>query len=296
MVKMESVNTCFVYGVRANFFPILDNNLLRKRKNRFAIMRILEYENNSYRSQIQSCSFFGNMLPSIKFYSQFIMIVVRAGLKAKKGPYKSADWVSSSIDVLRGLEGIGVSVEVTGIENIVEQDGPVVFIGNHMSMMETLLLPGIVRPLTEVTFVVKESLLEYPVFKHIMRSRNPIAVSRTNPRQDLKVVMTEGVARLNDRISVIVFPQTTRAQKFDAKQMSSIGVKLAKKAKVPVIPLALKTDGWQNGTLFKDFGKIDTAMTAHFSFGKPLEIVGRGNDEQQLVNEFIAGKLNSWQE
>ncbi len=259
-------------------------------------MRTLEYENHSYKSLAKPGSFVGNIVPSLSFYSRFLVIVCRASWKAKRGPYRSEDWVSSSIDVLRGLEAIGVSVEVTGLENIEKQKGPVVFIGNHMSMMETLLLPGIVRPLKEVTFVVKESLLEYPVFRHIMRSRNPVAVSRKNPRQDLKVVMTEGVERLNRGISVIVFPQTTRAQKFDAKQMSSIGVKLAKKAKVPVIPIALKTDGWKNGSLLKDFGKIDTSMTAHFCFGKPLEIEGKGNEEQQLVNEFIASKLNSWQE
>ena len=62
-----------------------------------------------------------------------------------------------------------------------------------MSMMETLILPVMVQPIKPVTFVVKETLLSYPVFKHIMLSRNPIAVTRTNPRQDLKTVLNEGL-------------------------------------------------------------------------------------------------------
>jgi len=93
---------------------------------------------------------------------------------------------------------------------------------------------------------------------------------------------------------VIVFPQTTRAQIFDPKQMSSIGVKLAKKGGVSVIPLALKTDAWQNGRLSKDFGRIDRCKTAYFAFGKPLEVNSRGNEEQQAINDFIMKKLSDW--
>ncbi len=215
---------------------------------------------------------------------------------AKRGDYDAQDWVASSHDVLRELEKIGVQIEITGIEHVREHNRSAVIIGNHMSMMETFLLPVIIQPLMDVTYVVKESLLHYPVFKYVMRSRNPVAVGRTNPRKDLKTVMTQGVERLGSGISVIVFPQTTRAQTFDPKQMSSIGVKLAKKADVSVIPLALKTDAWQNGKMFKDFGRIDRSITARFAFGKPLKVSGRGNEEHQAVNDFIAEKMSCWGE
>jgi 1-acyl-sn-glycerol-3-phosphate acyltransferase len=162
-------------------------------------------------------------------------------------------------------------------------------------MMETLLLPAMIQPITPVTFVIKEALLSYPVFKYIMRSRDPIAVTRTNPRQDLKTVLNEGTDRLSKGISVIVFPQTTRSHNFDEQQMSSIGVKLAKKAGVPIIPLALKTDCWQNGKPIKDFGRLDTTKMAHFAFGEPITITGKGDTEQAAVNAFIAGKLKDWE-
>jgi len=108
--------------------------------------------------------------------------------------------------------------------------------------------------------------------------------------------MTQGVERLGNGTSVIVFPQTTRAQTFDSKQMSSIGVKLAKKADVSVIPLALKTDAWKNGKIFKDFGRIDRDLMARFAFGEPLKVSGRGNEEHQVINNFIAGKLSDWED
>ncbi|KJS03138.1 MAG: glycerol acyltransferase [Desulfobulbaceae bacterium BRH_c16a] len=258
-------------------------------------MNIIRYTENSYQTAPQPLALLPRLCPSVVFYIHLIDIVVRASRKARLGEYNDSCWIESSLDVLQNLERIGVSVEVFGIENVLEQSGPVVFIGNHMSMMETLLLPAILQPIKPVTFVVKESLLSYPVFRHVMRSRNPVAVSRTNPRQDLKVVMNEGQERLRNGISVIVFPQTTRSHLFTPEQMSSIGVKLAKKAGVPVIPLALKTDCWQNGKWFKDFGRFDTAKTAHFSFGRPIvKVAGKGDEEQSLVNVFISEELQKW--
>jgi 1-acyl-sn-glycerol-3-phosphate acyltransferase len=198
--------------------------------------------------------------------------------------------------VLKSLEKVGVRLDVSGVDNLKNTMGPVIIVGNHMSMMETLILPGIIQPLKPVTFVVKEALLNYPVFKYVMRSRNPIAVTRTNPRQDLKTVLNEGVDRIGKNISVIVFPQTTRAHSFDPSQMSSIGVKLAKKAGVTIVPLALKTDCWENGRKIKDFGRLNLTKTAYFSFGTPLVVTGKGDDEQEQINNFISSKLAEWAE
>ncbi len=257
-------------------------------------MNTLQYHNSIYTSSLQQLSLFRKQFPSASFYYNLFFIIFRASRMAKRGDYDGPAWVKSSYDVLRAIEKIGVPIEITGIEHIMEHKHPAVIIGNHMSMMETLLLPVMIQPLRNVTFVVKESLLHYPIFKYVMRSRNPVAVGRTNPREDLKTVMTEGVERLGSGVSVIVFPQTTRSQEFDPKQMSSIGVKLAKKADVSVIPLALKTDAWENGKLFKDFGRIDKSKTARFAFGKPLKISRRGNEEQQIINHFITEKLDNW--
>ena len=69
---------------------------------------------------------------------------------------------------------------------------------------------------------------------------------------------------------------------------------LAKRAGVPVVPLALKTNGWGNGHLIKDFGKIDPSKSIHFCFGDPFEISGSGREEHETVFQFIQKKLDSW--
>lgn len=258
-------------------------------------MHKLPIKDDHYRSPKRVMPLFSKIFPSLFFYCKFVLIVLRCSRLAQKGLYDNEDWADSSLEVLTSLEEIGVKVDVQGFENIKKVEGPVVFIGNHMSMMETLIFPAMVLPIKSLTFVVKESLLHYPVFKHIMRSREPVAVTRTNPREDLKTVMRGGVDRLKNGISVVVFPQTTRSTIFQAKDMSSIGVKLAKKADIPIIPVALKTDCWQNGKLLKDFGQINTAKTAYFAFGEPIVVEGKGVEEQERVAQFISERLANWQ-
>jgi len=259
-------------------------------------MHLLHYHNSIYTSSQLQPSLPRKLFPSAIFYWYLIVTVIKAARLAKHGNYDGSSWAKSSHKLFREIENVGMRIEITGIEHLVDLKQPVVIIGNHMSMMETMLLPSIIQPLMDVTFVVKKSLLDYPVFKYVMRSRNPVAVSRKNPREDFKNVMSEGVDRLNRGTSIIVFPQTTRSSTFDPLQMGSIGVKLARKAGVSVIPLALKTDGWQNGSMLKDFGKIDRNKNVYFAFDKPMPVTGKGNEEQQIINDFIAGKLKIWRD
>jgi 1-acyl-sn-glycerol-3-phosphate acyltransferase len=127
-----------------------------------------------------------------------------------------------------------------------------------------------------------------------MRSRDPVAVTRTNPRQDLKTVMEGGKERLANGISLIVFPQTTRYDVLRPEEFNTIGVKLAQRAGVPVVPLALLTDAWGVGKWIKDVGKIDPSRTVHLAFGEPIRVQGRGGEEHEAVIAFIQERLQAW--
>ena len=108
--------------------------------------------------------------------------------------------------------------------------------------------------------------------------------------------MEGGKERLEKGISVVVFPQTTRTSSFDPAEFNTIGIKLAQRAEVPVLPLALLTDAWGNGKRLKDFGKIDPTRKVHLAFGEPLLVTGRGTSEHQAVVGFIEERLREWRE
>jgi len=254
----------------------------------------LIYKNGSYETTVMPLSLMARAFTSPLFYAKLISIVFRGSALAKRGLYGTPEWCENSLATLRALESVGVKLDVTGNDAFTAIAGPCVFIANHMSTLETFILPTLIAPFKDTTFVVKQSLVDYPVFKHIMRTRDPITVGRTNPREDLKAVLEGGAARLQAGMSVIIFPQTTRTSVFDPEQFNTIGVKLAKKAGVPIVPIALKTDAWGNGALLKDYGRIDPSKKVYFAFGKPLQIKDRGTEEQQQIVDFITGKLKEW--
>lgn len=260
------------------------------------LLEWLTYRNGSYVTVPHKASLFAKMLPSLAFYGRMVSIVIRSSRNAKRRVYGTAEWAKSSLEVLRSLESVGIRIEITGVDNFKDAEGPFVFIANHMSTLETFVLPAIIAPYKDATFVVKQSLVDYPVFRHVMRSRKPVTVGRTNPREDLKAVLEGGSAKLNAGISMVIFPQTTRSLAFDPGAFNTIGIKLAKKAGVPVIPIALKTDAWGNGKCLKDFGRIDPSKTVRFAFGSPMRIKNRGSEEHDQVIEFISGKLKEWGE
>jgi 1-acyl-sn-glycerol-3-phosphate acyltransferase len=248
----------------------------------------------NYRTAPRPVTLVTRIFPGLAYYSRFLWVILKASFVSKRGRYGDAQWCRSSYDILKILEKVGVCFEISGLEHIQQLQTPCVVVANHMSVLETMVLPVVIQPFRDMTFIVKDSLMNYPVFKHILRSRAPIVVNRINPRQDLKTVMQEGLERLDNGISVVVFPQTTRSTSFDPDKFNSIGIKLAAKANVPVVPLALVTDAWGNGKIIKEFGKIDASKTVYFSFGKPLFIHGRGAEQHRSVIDFISSHLDQW--
>jgi len=248
---------------------------------------------DNYESQPRSIS----KMASLKFYWKLIGIVLRAYQQAKTGTYNDQEWIKSSYEVISALESVGCVFKISGRKNFLELKGPCVFVANHMSTLETFVLPCLIHPFNPITFIVKKSLLHYPIFKYVMRSREPIAVTRKNPRQDFKQVITQGQQKIAQGLSIVVFPQTTRTPYFDPKQFNSIGVKLAKNNNVPIIPIALKTDAWSIGKYIKEFGPIKPEQTIYFKFGRVIEaqqIQTNPKQAQQTIIHFIQNQLKLW--
>jgi len=230
------------------------------------------------------------------FTLKYAVIVLKTRNDAVRGKYDTKAWADSSIYIFRFVEKAGGNYSISGMENIAGDPAPVVFIGNHMSTLETMVLPGLIAPLREVTFVVKESLVKHPLFGHVMRSRDPIVVGRTDPRRDFEEVMTKGMQLLSKGTSIVIFPQSTRSVDFKPEEFNSLGVKLAKKAGVKVVPIALKTDFWGQGKLIKELGPLDHKKTIYFKFGEPFSVSGSGKTENQKIIDFIQSSLKEWEQ
>ena len=231
------------------------------------------------------------------FYLQYFGVVVAARKLAVRGLYDDAAWAESSLDILRIVERNRGRFEIAGIDNLRRHAGarPFVFIANHMSTLETQILPVLIAPLMPVSFVVKEGLVTSRVFGPIMRSRDPVVVQRRNPREDLEEVLREGGQRLRRGVSLVVFPQSTRSPVFRRELFNTLGVKLAAAACVAAFPVAVKTDFWGEEGLFRGFGPVRPERTIHIEFGRPIAVSGRGKEQHLEILEFIESRLRLWQ-
>ncbi len=228
------------------------------------------------------------------FILKYANVVLRTRKEAIRNLYGTKEWADSSYEIFRFIEKVGGIFHITGMENITKLEGPLLFISNHMSTLETMIFPCIIAPHKELTFVVKESLVKHPLFGDVMRSRNPVVVGRTDPRKDLEAVMNGGMELLKSGTSIVIFPQSTRSIDFRPEEFNSLGVKLARKAGVAVVPVAIRTDFWGNGKWIKELGTIDSKKPIHIKFGEPFQVTGNGKEENQKIIEFIKSSLREW--
>ncbi len=228
------------------------------------------------------------------YYRRLWGVVRRGSWLYRHGLYNRENWQDLSLDAWRAVEGCGGRFAVEGLESLDQLQGPAVIVANHMSLLETFTIPAMVLPFQHMTFVVKESLMRVPVFRDVMRGVRPIVVTRANPREDMKILMEEGQAVLGDGRCVVVFPQATRSTVMQPRAFNSIAVKLAKRAGVPVVPLALKTDFQGLGRWVKDMGPVHRDRTVHFSFGAPLAVEGKGREAHAAAVQCIADRYRSW--
>ncbi len=231
--------------------------------------------------------------PTLRFYTSMARLFLDAGRTVKAGLYTPDRWIADSEKVGLLMERLGASLHIEGVENL-EFDGACVFEANHMSTLETMFLPCIIQPRKDVTFVVKKSLLKYPALGAVLAAREPLALDRVNPREDLKIVMEGGSKILESGRSIIIFTQGSRMPIVEEKDFNTLGVKLARKVKVPVVPIALKTDAWAEGSFLKDFGSIRPSLPVRIRFGKAVSITGQGREEHALIVHFIKSTWDEW--
>lgn len=231
---------------------------------------------------------------SVYFCARFVAKLFQNRKLALANQLDTKAWASKSMEMLKLVEDCGGKFHIEGLENILKSKEPVIFVGNHMSTLETMILPGLIASKREVTFVVKQSLMTHPIFGPVMCARKPIAVERKNPAIDFKKVMKDGVDNLKKNISVVIFPQSHREIDFNPIHFNKMGIKLAKLAKVSIVPVAIKTDFWKNGKIIKDVGGLNRKLPIHIKFGEPISINSSGNEEHQKVIDFISLNLNNW--
>ena len=154
----------------------------------------------------------------------------------------------------------GVRYKVIGKENL--PPAPYVVMAKHQSQWETFFLQGYLFP---ICFVLKRELLSVPFFGWGLRVLKSIAIDRSNPKQALRQTMEQSSERLNDGISVLIFPEGTRIEPGQTGNYARGGANIAINNQVPIVPIAHNAGNcWPADKFLKYPGTITVII------GKPL--------------------------
>ncbi|WP_446809288.1 lysophospholipid acyltransferase family protein [Methylomonas sp. 2BW1-5-20] len=166
--------------------------------------------------------------------------------------YKIADiWIDCLLFMLKLC--CGLSYEVEGLENI-PRDRAAIILSKHQSAWETVALRQFISPQTAV---LKKSLLQIPFGGWALATLKPIAIDRQNQKEALKMLIDQGIARLQEGLFVVVFPEGTRVAPGAHKKFNAGGSMLAQKSGFPVIPLAHNAgEFWPRNSFLKYPGVI----------------------------------------
>lgn len=121
-----------------------------------------------------------------------------------------------------------------GKENI--PNYPCIYVSKHQSMLETFVFYGLVR---NCCFVMKQELLEKPIFGKANTFAEAIGIDRSNGLSAIKKVLEDGKDRVeNKNLSIVIFPEGTRVPVGEYPKFHRSAMKLATVTNIPIIPVA----------------------------------------------------------
>ena len=146
--------------------------------------------------------------------------------------------------VVSGAVRLGSSLvlRAAGVEVVIRRGerptrvGPAVYVANHTSLLDAFVLARLIEG--DWCVVAKQELGGVPVLGSCLRFADTLFVDRARPLRSAGV-LDAAVERLTSGRSVLVLPEGTRALTPDVGPFRSGAFRIAARAGVPVVPIAI---------------------------------------------------------
>lgn len=178
----------------------------------------------------------------------------------------------------------GICYQIEGRENLPGKDVAYVMVANHQSEWETIYLQTLQPPLCTV---LKQELLNIPVFGWSLRLLHPIPLDRSQPAKMLRKLLKIGSQRIEEGLAILIFPQGTRVLPGQSKPFSKGAAMIACRTGAPLVPVAHNA-----GRHWTRKGWIKYSGTLQLRIGPPLATEGKTPDEvTRLAEDWINQQL-----
>ena len=138
---------------------------------------------------------------------------------------------------------LGVKYRLEGLENIPQT--PVIFMGNHQTAWESVMMTVLVP---HVNMVTKREAMSIPVFGWGLKHAPMIPIDPDTPGQNIRRLLKQGKASIKDGRSIVIFPEGSRVPIGETRPYARGFEMLYKHCNVDVIPFV--TDAglhWPSG-------------------------------------------------
>ena len=178
----------------------------------------------------------------------------------------------------------GTKTTVIGEENV-PKDQPVLYIPNHRSYFDILLLYSRVPGLTG--FVSKDSMRKFYLLRDWMKKLHCLFLNRENPREGLKTIL-EGIENIKNGISMCIFPEGTR-NKTDGEMLpfKEGSMKMAEKTGCLVIPVALSN----TAEIFENHMPWIRSCKVVIEYGTPIDPKTLSRQEQKHLGAMCRDRI-----
>lgn len=177
----------------------------------------------------------------------------------------------------------GTKVTKYGLEHV-RQDGPALYVFNHRSYFDILL--GYTTGPKLMGYISKNDLEHVPLISRWMRYMKCLFLDRDDMKKGLKTIL-EGIELLKEGHSLYIAPEGTRNHGTEMLEFHEASFKLASKAKVPVIPVAIhcSDDIWENHLPWLKGCKVS------IEYGEPFYIDDLPKEDRKKVGALTRDKI-----
>jgi putative phosphoserine phosphatase/1-acylglycerol-3-phosphate O-acyltransferase len=215
---------------------------------------------------------------------------VAVTLGALNGSRRQAVNLLASAGTELSLALAGVHLEVAGEENLWSHR-PAVFVFNHQSALDVLLIANLLR--RDITGVVKREASHDPRFAVLGALAGVAYVDRHDHAQAVDA-LGDVVRRIGDGISIAIAPEGTRSRTGAVGPFKTGAFHMAQQAGVPVVPVVIQGAGrlMPPGSLLVRPGTVHVAVLA------PIDVSGwaEGEFHQHVdaVRDRFVEALRRW--
>lgn len=130
----------------------------------------------------------------------------------------------------------GIELDIEGEEHI-WSNRPCVFVFNHQSQADTIILPALFR--RDAIGVGKKEIADVPIVGKIMQYAGIVLIDRENSKSAVEQMKPLVDSMLKDGLCVVIAPEGTRSTSRHLGRFKKGAFHLAMQARVPIVPIVI---------------------------------------------------------